>query len=146
MQRLSVRDAARALGLSEQAIRSRIHRGTIDFERTEDGGILVMVPEDFAEHYTEQDVMPLVEALQERIQSLERQLERAEARDREGRRLLAAALERIPAIEAPQDTAQDVPSEPREAPQTVSEPRPDTQTPPEEERRERSWWRRLIEG
>jgi len=105
-----------------------------------------MVPEDFAEHYTEQDVMPLVEALQERIQSLERQLERAEARDREGRRLLAAALERIPAIEAPQDTAQDVPSEPREAPQTVSEPRPDTQTPPEEERRERSWWRRLIEG
>jgi hypothetical protein len=67
-----------------------------------------------------------------------------EKRDEEIRRkdhLLAAALERIPAIEAPQDT----PSEPRETPQTASEPRSDTQATPEQEER-RSWLSRLFFG
>ncbi|MBV9455146.1 MAG: hypothetical protein JOZ19_13675 [Rubrobacter sp.] len=88
----------------------------------------------------EQYPTALVESLQDRIQSLERQLATAEERDRENRRLLAAALERIPAIEAPPDTQAS--PEPRESPQTASEEPPGTQVPQEGERR--SWWRRLF--
>jgi DNA-binding transcriptional MerR regulator len=147
MQGLSVRDAARALGLSEQAIRSRIHRGSIDFERADDGGVLVIVPEDVGEPFSEQEATLLVEALQERIQSLERHLERlsreAEERDRENRRLLAAALERIPAIEPPQDERAS-PEAPRSPPKPQQKEDRGTTAPPEEEKR--SWWRRLFEG
>jgi hypothetical protein len=48
-----------------------------------------------------------------RIESLEVQLTQEREANRENRRLLAAALERIPAIESP---------EPRDGPGTVSEP------------------------
>jgi hypothetical protein len=69
------------------------------------------------------------EALQEQVQYLREQLDnerraRIES-DRENRRLLAAALERIPAIEAPPDE--------RDASETPSYPRSDTQ-PQHEER------------
>jgi hypothetical protein len=142
MRRLSVSDAARHLGLSESAIRSRIFRGTLEHEKDIYGNVWVLLSDDSNDQSIEQSPTALVEALQERIQSLERQLATAEERDRENRRLLAAALERIPAIEAPQDTLQ----EPRESPQTASEEPSGTQTSQEEERRERSWWQRLFGG
>lgn len=51
--------------------------------------------------------------LQETVRDLRARLDRQEEANREHRRLLAAALERIPAIEAAQ--------EPRDAPETVPE-------------------------
>jgi hypothetical protein len=51
--------------------------------------------------------------MQDRIDSLERQLEEAAERDRENRRIIVALTSRIPAIEAP-------PGE-RESPETVEE-------------------------
>jgi len=74
--------------------------------------------------------------MQQRIDSLERQLEEARERDRENRRLLAAALERIP----PQLEA---PSEPRESPETATETATGDQ---EEGTQQRPWWRRIFEG
>jgi hypothetical protein len=72
------------------------------------------------------------------IESLERQLEQANERDRENRRIIAALTSRIPAIESPQ--------EPTEAPETVegSEPRPAAPGPQEGARR--PWWRRMFRG
>jgi hypothetical protein len=65
---------------------------------------------------------------------LERQLEQANDRDRENRRLLAAALERIPPqLEAPQ-TSEDAPGQPAEPSEGV-EPHPEESTP---------WWRRIL--
>lgn len=42
----------------------------------------------------------MIEKLRGRVRSLEYQLEEANTRDRENRRLLAAALERVPELEA----------------------------------------------
>jgi hypothetical protein len=81
----------------------------------------------------------LISEMRARIELLEDQLAQANERDRENRRLLAAALERIP----PQLEA---PSEPREAsetgtgePQTVEEPR-------SESAEGRGFWFRLLGG
>jgi predicted ribosome quality control (RQC) complex YloA/Tae2 family protein len=101
----------------------------------------VIVPEDFVEHSTEQEVTPLVEALKERIQSLERQLEREQDASAELRRIVAGLVNRIPELPPP-DTAQDVPAEARQSPQTASEEPSGTQAPPQEERR--SWWQRWF--
>jgi hypothetical protein len=78
----------------------------------------------------------------ELIDTLREQLEAERQAHAEARRLLAAALERIPAIEAP--------SEPRESPRTVEEeqgrgePHPDA--PGAQEGVQRPWWRRVFGG
>ena len=76
-------------------------------------------------------------------ETLREQLEAERQAHAEARRLLAAALERIPAIEAPQ--------EPRESPETVTEASPGPE--PSEAREEaqgaaqpHSWWRRVFGG
>jgi hypothetical protein len=75
-----------------------------------------------------------------RIESLERQLEQANERDRENRRIIAALTQRIPAIEAPPEAP--------ESPETPSEPYPSTAAPPEPETpaEPRPWWRRMFGG
>ena len=138
-ERVTVKNAAELLSISEHAVRQRINRGTLEHEKAEDGRVYVLLDtEAYVEKSAEQKPDALIEALQDQIQTLKRQLATADERDRENRRLLAAALERIPAIEAPQDT----PSEPRESPQTASEEQSGSQAPQEEERR--SWWQRLF--
>ena len=135
-QRATVMEAADILGISTGAVRNRINRGTLEAER-ESGTVYVLLS---AEHTadTQRDAVgypgeynALTSALEARIESLERQLEEARERDRENRRLLAAALERIP----PQLEA---PSEPRESPETA------TQTAEGVERR--GFWARLFGG
>jgi hypothetical protein len=76
----------------------------------------------------------------ELIDTLREQLEAERQAHAEARRLLAAALERIPAIEAP--------SEPRESPETVEEQperaEPRSVTVESQESVQRSWWRRVF--
>ena len=83
--------------------------------------------------------------MESEIDHLREQLDKEREANRENRRLLAAALERIPAIEA---------SEARESPQTGSErvvrdgygeAEPETQKPTSEEPvQRRSWWREFF--
>ena len=98
MDRVTVAQAAERLGISQDAVRQRIRRGTIDYERTAEGRLYVyLTPQD-----TEPDSVPytvqkvLVEHLQREIDFLHKELERKD-------HLLAAALERIPmALRTPQ--------------------------------------------
>src|SRR5215204_7054853 len=71
-----------------------------------------------------------------RVELLDQELERAHERDRETRRLLAAALERIP----PQLEAPETPPESSVA----SEAGPNTPGPPETPTETRPWWRRVF--
>jgi hypothetical protein len=86
----------------------------------------------------------LVDELRDRVRFLEGQLEQANERDRENRRIVAALTSRIPAIEA-----SEAPEEP-EAPETAEEqqgrgePRPDAPGP--QEGAQRPWWRRVFGG
>jgi hypothetical protein len=116
---LTVIEAAERLGISVEAVRGRIKRGTLRSEKGSDGTVFVFVdanqPRPDASQSTDRptDKSELVADLRERVEDLKEQLERANERDRENRRLLAAALERIP----PQLEA---PSEPRESPVTAT--------------------------
>lgn len=142
---MTVPDAARALGISPEAIRNRLSRGTLGSER-ESGTVYVLIDRDMA-RYT--DDMPgesgaLTSQMQARIESLEHQLEEANERDRENRRIIAALTSRIPAIEAPQ--------EPTRAPETAAEGSEGAEHRPyaagaqeaTEPRSRTPWWRRVL--
>src|SRR5215210_6343931 len=109
--RVTIQEAAKRLGVKEDAIRKRIQRGSLRHEKTEEGRVFVWVD---AAQYTTQDATEdayqdtthdaLLGAKDETIAALREQLAQANERDRENRRLLAAALERIPPqLEAPSE-------------------------------------------
>ena len=129
------------MGVTEDAVRKRIHRGKIRYDRAPDGHYLVYpTQEDIRQtadtNYVQSESSALIFELRAQIERLEDQLQKADERDRENRRLLAAALERIP----PQLEA---PSEPPEYPETATEQEPQTPGPDEPRR---SWWQRIFGG
>jgi hypothetical protein len=142
-RRTTVSEAAEILGISAEAVRGRIRRGTIPVER--EGGTVYVLIEGPEQHRTTGDQSRttsdqpsdrtdlLIAELQDRVRSLE------EA-NRENRRIIAALTSRIPAIEAPSDA--------RESPETPSEHGPSTTGSPEPETpaEARSWWRRVFGG
>jgi len=77
--------------------------------------------------------------LRDRVGHLQRELEGRNEELRRKDHLLAAALERIPAIEPPAETS----PEPREDPETVSTETEGVETPLAEEK-QTSWWRRFF--
>ena len=145
--RLTVPEAAGLLGVTVDAVRGRIRRGTLDSER-ESGTVYVWVDLSEVHHPGPSDTSrgpsfdqsELVGELRGRVEDLREQLQAERQAHGEARRLLAAALERIPAIEAP--------SEPRESSQTVeeeperAEPRPGTSEA--QEGAQRPWWWRMF--
>jgi hypothetical protein len=81
----------------------------------------------------------LLAAKDETIAALREQLEQANERDRENRRIIAALTSRIPAIEAPQ--------EPPGGPETAESPkRPLTDEERAQEGAQHPWWRRVFGG
>ena len=140
-RRLPVPEAAEALSITADAVRSRIKRGTLHAER-EGGRVFVVLGA------TDPPTDP-TDDLREQVRYLRDQLRREQDAHEQTRRLLGGALERIPAIEAPQDQP--------ESPQTVEEepggsPRPDaagpqtaTDSPPASDIA-RPWWRRIFGG
>ena len=146
-RRLSVAEAADALGITVDAIRSRVKRGTIAYERKGDR-VYVLLGADESRPGHDQDTdqggdqgtTAPEDRTAELIATLQEQLQAERQAHAEARRLLAAALERIPAIEAPQEAS--------ESPETVegaperTEPRPATGGA--QEGVQRPWWRRMF--
>ncbi|PLS86805.1 MAG: hypothetical protein CYG60_05295 [Actinobacteria bacterium] len=156
---LDVRQAADALGLSSDAVRKRIARGTLRSRKGEDGSVSVWLdaagqrqdgdqPTSGTEAGRALDA-DLVEELRDRVRYLERQLDVRTEELREHRRLLAGLIERVPELEAARQAPPDAPGSapggakgpgegqgPPEAP-TGSEA---ASSPP------RSWWQRIFGG
>jgi hypothetical protein len=139
-RRVPVDEAAEALGISEGAVRMRVKRGTL--ASTREGRRLYVLlntdptPDPDRPHGRTHD------RTSELIATLRDQLEAERQAHAEARRLLMAALERIP----PQLEA---PSEARESPETPSGASPNTQASPEPEtptEAARPWWRRVFGG
>jgi hypothetical protein len=130
---LIVPDAARALGISPEAVRNRLSRGTLDSER-ESGTVYVLIDRDMVRH-TEDipndspgESHALISEMHARIESLERQLDQEREANRENRRIIAAALERIPPqLEAPRESPEAAETV-EEAPEEAS-PRSDKASP-----------------
>jgi hypothetical protein len=162
-RRLTVPEAAEALGVTVDAVRGRIRRGKLASEH--DGGAVYVwldAPEDAAGRGPSQTSRGpsgdwseghLVEDLREQVAYLREQLDRErEARTEERRRqdtiiaqLSAANMEQartIRAIEAPQEAPGD--AETVEEEPEASEPRPATGGA--QEGAQRPWWRRVFGG
>ena len=153
-RRFTVHQAAEVLGITPEAVRSRIQRGTLAKEKGDDGTVYVRLNADQlrpnADEHTDQstfigdetvDQSQLVERMSSEIEHLREILALRDEEIRRRDHLLAAALERIPAIEPP-----DTPSEPREAPVTPSEEPHSTHAHPDsqEPSQRRSWWRAFF--
>jgi hypothetical protein len=143
-RRLTVQAAADELGISVDAARARVRRGSLEAEH-EDGRLYVWLDADQTEtsSSTSAPERELVDALNERIASLEHQLALREEEARRKDHLLAAALERLPpALEAPQEERPDA----QRGDLRRSEDAPKGGTPPEQEEasQRRSWWRAFF--
>jgi hypothetical protein len=162
VRRMTVAEAAEILGITTDAVRSRMRRGKLRREEGEYGTVYVLLDAKDGHdgqdgHPTAEDGhgtgtptggnsretvehTPLVGELRERVRSLETQLDHERQANRENRRLLAAALERIPAIEAGDE---------QESPVTATEGTDrGKEAPPEqqEDAERRSWLYRFFFG
>ncbi len=164
-QRFTVPVAAEMLGISPEAVRARMHRGTLPKEKGDDGTVYVRLDADRtrpngdgADDKTA-DQTPMVAVLREQVTYLREQLDRErEARTEERRRqdtiiaqlaqANAALSARVP--ELPAADAQDVPTDARDGHETVAQgdgvaQDHDGDDGPQTDAR-RSWWRRLLDG
>jgi hypothetical protein len=148
LYRVTVAKAAERLGITQDAVRQRIRRDTIRHDKDDNGRVYVYLDSTHTDHDTVQDGVQdgvgddkhhdlphrdeLVEELRDRVRYLEEESRRKD-------HLLAAALERIPAIEAA--------PEPRDRPETASEQQDGDPAYPEDGGAEKpSWWRRFFLG
>jgi hypothetical protein len=159
-RRVHLSEAAELLGVSKDAVRMRVKRGTLRSEKGKDGRVYVWVnvtpdggPNDTnlqgeVEHYRE-----LIDELRDRVRSLE------EANS-ENRHIIAALTQRIPELPAASEVAPpDAPGSPGQGAQEQdgAEPRPATDgtqagseplrdTAEFSVRGSRLWWRRVFGG
>ena len=153
-QHVTVSQASEILGITVEAVRGRIKRGTLDHER-HSGTVYVLLHadqmptghqpgDDQAIDRLQSDSTALISAKDETIATLREQLEAERNAHAEARRLLLEALTKIPAtIEAPQEATQAAETA-EEEPEGSSEPR--SATGGAQEGVQRSWWRRMFGG
>jgi hypothetical protein len=145
-ERLSVPEAAKALGISEGALRQRLHRGSIDSEKGEDGRVYVVITRDNNGdnvHNTAEEVPgpdEITELLRQHNEFLRRELEVWQEEARRKDHIIAALTERIPELEPA--------SESPESPVSASEESGKGNVPPEQQEpsQPRSWVHRFFFG
>jgi hypothetical protein len=137
-QWLTVREAAEHLGITVDAVRSRIRRGTLRRSRGPNGEVVVALDDDPS---TDQSSDQLHDQMQDQIDYLRRQLEVWQEEARRKDHIIAALAERIPAIEAPSEE----PPEPRDGRVTASDGlSKGTGRDERGEAEKPSWWKRLF--
>ena len=147
--RVSVKEAAKHLGTTADAIRKPAQRGTIAHDKDADGRVWIVLDTDRTRHVGDQgeagprhdsESEVLMSEMRSRIEDLREQLEAERQAHAESRRLLAA-LEQIPAIEVPQgpvDGTETIEEEPERGHRATC-PAGESQ-----EGAQRPWWRRLF--
>jgi excisionase family DNA binding protein len=158
--RLTVDEAAKLLGTSANALRKRIERGTIRSEKVNGVRYVLLSDGDMPQHADDAygsmshdsaapshdsatGMSAFVDSLEDQVSYLREQLDKEREANRENRRLLAAALERIPELEP----AREASPEPRESSQTTSEQQGSGTAHPDDGGEEKpSWWRRVFLG
>jgi hypothetical protein len=137
-QRLDVNTAATVLGISADAVRKRVYRGTLESEKEADGSLFIWLDADALSSGRERAEADVTQVLREQVDYLRGQLEVWQEEARRKDHIIAALTERIPELEPAREST----SEPRESPETATEGAEGVETPMKEERR--SWWRRMF--
>ena len=103
IERLTVAQAATRLGVTQDAIRKRISRNTIDYDQDPDGRIHVYVDSSKIGQDKSSDASTekLVEVQHQEIEFLRRQLETRTEEIRRRDSIIAGLTQRIPELEAP---------------------------------------------
>jgi hypothetical protein len=136
VDRLTIQEAARRLGVSEGAVRKRVTRGTLQHDKAEDGRVYVYL-DTGVDSGVDEGVDPNSTALISRLENEVAFLRDQVHRQQEVIAQQAVTMRQLTA--APSDRSSDE----RESPETVeeeterAEPRPATSGPQE------STWRRL---
>ena len=127
VRRVSIAEAAEILGISKDAVRMRIRRGTLRSEKPSDKVHVLLTLEEHADQDTVhsgvqgEPYRELVDELRDRVRSLE------EA-NRENRRIIAALTQRLSDPGAPR--AQAPPPESPHTPENAAERRTEEKTRP----------------
>jgi sigma-70-like protein len=121
VDRLTIQEAARRLGVSEGAVRKRVTRGTLQYDKAEDGRVYVYLDTGVADGVDE-GVDPNSNALISQLKD-----EVAYLRD-ENRRKDEIIMQQAMTMRQLTAAPPQEPSEPRESPQTVEE-EPERQSP-----------------
>ncbi|WP_047866696.1 hypothetical protein [Rubrobacter aplysinae] len=158
---VTVNEAAEARGISVEAVRGRVKRGTVRHERR-GGTVYVLLEGDQTPPGRDQsttsqrsdddqseasEASPLVDVLQDQVEYLRGQLEAEREARRRADHIIAALTERIPELEAPPQSTQEAESVAESASEgadrgEASEKRTEPQSVGEQERV--PWWRRLF--
>jgi hypothetical protein len=142
MDRMTVPEAAELLKITQSAVRKRIQRGTIRWDKDDEGRIYVYVNSSETGLDTGEDKSldirhgrsrdELLEAYRDQVEFLRRELERKDT-------LLMSLMQRVPELEGS--------IEPREAPETIAgdtDRGEDVAPEPQKPSQRRSWWRRFF--
>ncbi len=131
-ERVTVQEAARLLGITESAVRKRVQREQIRFQKVTEGKkerlyIYLdteedIVPEPFRERY--------LKSLEDRVRTLEEEVYRQQA-------IILSMSQSMQALTGASETPETA-AQPSEG----AEPRPDA--PGAQEGVQRPWWRRVI--
>ena len=144
---MDLKEAAETLGVTSEAVRKRVRRGTIASEKHENGRVLVWVDvgsdSEYDGGYDERvgrGYDELLEEVRERARFLEKQLDEEREANRENRRIIAGLVQRVPELEPA--------SEPQESPVRASGESGKRSAPPEQEEapQRRSWLHRFFFG
>jgi hypothetical protein len=154
ISKLPVPEAAEALGISPEAVRNRLSRGTLKSVK-ERGRVFVLIDRDMVRDNNDMsggtsrdtddiptDTPPesaaLIDAKDETIRILEEQLESERAASAELRRIVAGLVQRVPELEP----AREAPPEGRESTVSASGDAGEGDVPPAPEKR--SFWQKLF--
>jgi hypothetical protein len=151
-ERRTVAEAAEQLGISKEAVRKRITRKTLRSDRDEDGTVYVYVspsgtPSGAASATGVADRDLLYQEQRERIAYLEKQVEEEREARRRADTLLARLMDRVPELEAPNETSS--PPRAREQGENATDNETATQTPTQTPSDDTGasrlpWWRRWL--
>jgi len=153
MGRLPVTEAANILGISTEATRQRIKRGTLPTERDEEGNVFVLLKRTAADstrkdaNGTDDGTHTNANRIDDGKDDKERLIAQKKTRlreeretNRENRRIIAGLVQRVPELELVRG--------PREAPVSASAQPGNGEAPEDQDgpQERRSWWRRIFEG
>lgn len=146
LERLSVAQAARALGVTESGVRKRVSRGTLPHDRDDNGTVWVYVDPlqtvsgAHLDNHEDEVRETVLDALRDQVATLKDQVQYLQQEGERKDAILMTMARRIPELEAA--------SEPREAPEKGSEePGRDQGNPERQEPVERrSWLHRVFFG
>lgn len=151
--RLTVKDAAKLLGISAEAVRQRIGRNTLRHEKV---GTTVYVLLDQIEidqlqadtdgRQQDANQTALIKSQQEQITYLRQQLDREQDANRENRRIIAGLIERVPELPSATQPEQERTSQEsgEDAAQQTSKDVPNPNHHGVNREAQRPFWKRLF--